>query len=158
MGNYLSPLGAVTAVLRNATVNVPGITWGTSASPFYKVAPEPPPTFPYCIFGKIEAAGEIEQVMGLVDLEEEYRIPFMVYGTQDSIEQVSSPYSAQGLFHYLDALSINPDLFSGTLFTCVGWMRTSQYDIDLEEIRSTDGYSRVYVARAEYQMAINKAG
>lgn len=154
MPSYASPLSAIAAVIRGSSPPVTGITFSTSASPFYKYAPEPPVAFPYVVFGPI-ASQNVEHIEDTYGQSDILRVPFAVYGAQDVIEQCSSPWAPGGLFRFLDGLASNPGVFSGSQYECAGWQRLPGWTIDLEDIRSPDGFTRVYVAKAEYEMLIN---
>jgi hypothetical protein len=163
LSNYLSPLGSITGVLQAAGGTVSGIVWGQSSatpptpgSPWYKQASEPPPAFPYVVFTIKGTTGE--HVMGDPAYEAEFTVSFAVYGTQGNIEAVSSPFASTGLYHFLDGLANNPAAFSGTLFDCVGWYSNLDWDVDLEDVRGTDGFTRVYVSKCSYTMKVNRTG
>lgn len=154
MAGYLSPISAVTGVLRGCGTAVPGITWGSAASPYYRQVPEPPPdpiSTPYVEFDVKNDGGD--DVMGGDAHSDFFTVTFRVYAGESVVEQISSPWAPQGLFHWLDTLSFQ--VFSGAMFECQEWQGNHDWGIDLDDRRAPDT-QRVWVATQSYRMSINK--
>ena len=155
---YTSPIQAVRGVLANfGNIGVvPGITWGSGASPYLEQVPEPPPdptATPFVVF--TIASKSLEHAIGFVDFFEVFTVEFAVYAGQADIDAISTPYDVTGLFYQLDQLILQPGVFNGGKFTCDGWYRNAGWTIKMEAFRAPD-VQRVWCSRSSYEMTINR--
>jgi len=155
MTAYLSPHEAFTAILRGAVSYVPSISWGATASPWYREVPEPPPPFPYVVYSSGSSIIEDQSfpeasTSGYI---EKFTYEVSVVATEDLIHSLSSPWADRSVMRYLDTISKSPGILTGKNFTCEGFVRTN-YELMKEENRGPVLARRVWIGRSLYEMVI----
>lgn len=151
-----TPYRAITACLRTFTAQVPRVTWGSTASPFYKQAPEPVVAFPYVVYDL--AFSSIEHVMMSGSeggsYAEKRALTIKVYGDSDEIEQAAAPEWENSLCNYLDGLADEPQYLNGLNFQCIQFLRNG-YELLQEERRDETGVAWIWCAHATYEFWTN---
>lgn len=143
-----------------------GIIWAPGAgdgvgNPYYHEAPEPPPIFPTVVFDIPDDSTVSNFFEG--GYEEEYKVVVEVYGTQEDIATVLTPYSSTSVLYFLDWLTNNKSLLAGDNFKVSSWFRDG-WSLTQTPQRAPTGNpppgdpsisgGRVWLARATYSATV----
>lgn len=155
-----TPAQVITSTLRGmGPLLVPAISWGATASPFYKMAPEPAPAFPYVVFHIPPSS--IQHTMKRANqgggYVESFKVEFEVVGESEQIENVAAPWVPRSVYWLMDSYGDYPEQLNGDTFKCAQFTRSdgNGYDLDTLDEQRESGYIRIWIAKASYDMKIN---
>lgn len=153
MSTYTTPQEGLAALMISGSTLVPGITWGTNASPFYEEAPEPLPQgvdgnpFPYVVYDVEESTFNPTFEMAFY---EAFVATIKVYCREIDIASNASPYVSSTIFYFLDGYKNNPRVMDGVGYQCIQFLRKS-WRLHKDPERGPD-VGRVWISECKYDL------